>query len=167
MRRCRSTRIAVIDEVAHPRASLGQHLEDVPVGCLHGVEHSSDVFPWHALVEQIAHGVDEDEPRAPPGPGLIHPFGSKRQVESRLVGVSGDAPKPFGKSFGVAVVAAGAQLRTPGHGVPRALRPLDGGLFGHGRSISLTRRLTLAHRMTPERTDIVKRLQIQAYQTND
>lgn len=134
MRRRQFSFVAVVHEVAHARASLRQHLVDVPVRRLHGVEHPLDVFPRHVLVKEVAHGVDEDEARATPALRLLHARRAKGEVEPLLVGMSDDAPEPLREPLGIAVVAPGAELGAARHRVPGALRPLDCGFPCHGQA---------------------------------
>jgi hypothetical protein len=49
--------------------TLGQQLIGVARGCEHDVEHLPDELERNVLVEEVAHGVDEDHPRLGPGEG--------------------------------------------------------------------------------------------------
>jgi len=46
--------------------ALGQDLKRVAVRCDHCVEDGFDEINRHLLVEEIRHGVDEDQPRPLP-----------------------------------------------------------------------------------------------------
>ena len=48
-------------------------LEEVPVGRLHGVEDTIDELGGDLLVEQVAHGIDEDHARPLPRKWLGQP----------------------------------------------------------------------------------------------
>ena len=76
--------VAGLDETAHQGAALGEHLVDVPVGALHGVEYALDVLRGNVLVEEITHRVDEDELRTPPVRGLFEAVGTKGQIKAGL-----------------------------------------------------------------------------------
>jgi hypothetical protein len=60
-------------------------------------------------VEEIAHRVNEDEPRSPPALRLLHALGAKREIEAGLEGVAGDAAKTLREALGVAAITAGAE----------------------------------------------------------
>jgi class 3 adenylate cyclase len=49
---------------------LGEHLIDVPVGLFHAVEDAGYVVLRHGLMEEVAHRVDEDQPRLSPAERL-------------------------------------------------------------------------------------------------
>jgi hypothetical protein len=49
-------------QIRQALSSLGQDLEHVPSGPLNHRKHLSYVLKGHLLVEEVAHGVDEDEP---------------------------------------------------------------------------------------------------------
>lgn len=110
----------------HQGTALGEDLEDMPVCRLHCAEHLVNEGRWHLLVEEVAHGVDEDQARHAPRERLVEAFGARRQVEPLLKGVAGQTAEAFGKSFGVAMVTAARDLGTPGDGIPGGVCPLNG-----------------------------------------
>jgi len=120
--------VTPVDKIPHARASLGEHLENVPVGTLHRVEHLFDKLPRHFLVEEVAHGVDENHPRFAPLKGLLKALRAQRQVEAALEGMAGHTAESFGEPLGVAAIAPGADLRAARHRVPRRVGPFD---LGH------------------------------------
>jgi hypothetical protein len=61
-----------------------------------------------AFVKKIAHRIDEDHSRRLPFQRLGKFLWDKAKVESLLEGMAGDATKPFGEGFGVAVRATWA-----------------------------------------------------------
>lgn len=58
-------------EFNHAFFALGEDLEDVVVSAGHDVEDRSDVVGRYPLMEEVAHGVDEDEARLLPAQGMI------------------------------------------------------------------------------------------------
>ena len=113
-------------EVAlHERAALGEHLEDVPIGRFHGVEDAVDERAGDLLMEQVAHGVDEDHAGPLPGKRLRQPFGAQGEVEAVLEGMARHAAEALGQALGVAVVAAACDLGATGDGVPGRVGPFD------------------------------------------
>ena len=90
--------------------ALGQDLVGVPVGLLHDAADGEDIVKRHVLVEEVAHGVDEDPARLGPEEGLGQLVGDEAEVEALLVGMAGHAAKALGEGLGVAMGAAGADL---------------------------------------------------------
>ena len=112
-------------ELGEPLGALGEHLVAVLVRRLHHLEDLVDVVVGHVLVEEVAHGVDEDGARLRPAERLVEALGAQLQLEAALVGVAGDAAEALGEGFGVAVGAAGADLGAARDGVPGGVGPLD------------------------------------------
>ena len=135
MRGSRLAPVALLDETAHQRTTLGKDLIDVPIGALHGVEYALNVLGGNVLVEEIAHRIDEDELWTPPLHGLFEAFGAKGQIEARLERVSFDAAKTLGKALGIAMVATGANLRAASDRVPSAVSPLDSAFTRHEKPL--------------------------------
>ena len=50
------------------------------------------------------------------------------------------SPQAFGKTFGIAVLAAGTNLRASRNRVPRCISPFNMRIIGHGSTISPTLR---------------------------
>ena len=122
---CLAALIAGVDVAAHQRAAFGEDLEDVLVGLFHGVEHAVDEVNRHVLVKHVAHGVDEDHPRAAPFEGLVQPLGAEHEVEAVLVGVALHTPEALGETLRVAVITTDPDLGTAGDRIPRGVGPLD------------------------------------------
>jgi len=123
--------VSLVDVAAHEGTAFGQHLESVPMRFFHGVENLVDIVGRNVLVEQVAHGVDEDHLRLADRKGLFQAAGPKRKIETRFERVIGHASEAFGKPFGIAVVAAGADLGAARYRVPRHVGPFDGGILRH------------------------------------
>src|SRR5665213_1901976 len=105
--------------------ALRQHLKLVLCRELHDVEHRDDVLVRYVAVEQVAHRVYEDALRLLPFERLHDALSSERQVEAALERVAGHAAEALRERLGVAVIAAGANLRAAGDGVPGRIRPFD------------------------------------------
>ena len=97
----------------------------------HDVENVMDELLRDPFVEEVAHRIDEDQPRALPTQRLLQPGRPDAKVEPLLVGMAGDPAPALSERLGVAVSAAGRHLVAPGHGVPRRLRPLDRAAVSH------------------------------------
>ena len=79
-------------------------------------------------MEEIAHGVREDHLRRPPTQGLGKFLGHKLQVKALLVGMAGNAAKPFCEDLSVTVFAARADFGATADGVPGCVGPFDMGI---------------------------------------
>ena len=94
-----------------------------------GYKIERDIF-----VKEIAHGVDEN------GAGLfpIERYLQSMRVQGELeaVGIVGAAHRleAAREAFGVAVFAAGTDLRAAGDGVPSGLSPFNLRVLGHATS---------------------------------
>ena len=111
--------------------AFGQDLEAVPVRPGHDIEHALDVGERHAVVEQIAHRVDEHGLRLlPPEWQLQHVRLQCRQETAGVVGLA-HGLQSRGHALGVAVLAARTDLGAARHGVPRGFGPFDGRLGRH------------------------------------
>ena len=88
----RAAGVPAAEVIPHARAPLGQDLVDVAVRRLHPVENVVDEIARHALVEQVAHRIDEDHARFAPPLGLIEARRPKAEIEALLVGVTRNAP---------------------------------------------------------------------------
>jgi len=76
-------------------------------------------------MEEVGHRIHEDKPRPLPLKRLVEPLRSELEIEPSLIRVAGNSSKAFGKRLGVAMSAAGADLRATCHWVPRGFGPLD------------------------------------------
>ena len=115
------------------------------VGALHHLEDARDVVERDALVEEVAHRVDEDHPRLAPRERQLQPLGPEAQVEALLVGVTGHAAEPLRERLGVAVRAAGRHLVAARDRVPRRVRPLDRARRSHDHRFNTTRAIPAVH----------------------
>ena len=123
MRRGRPVGVAGIDVLTEARTPLGQNLEFMPMGIFHHVEDTIDEAEGDFLVKQVAHRVDEDHPRFAPPQRLFQPFGAELKIEAILKGVARHATEPLREPFGIAIVAAGTDLRATRDRVPRRVSP--------------------------------------------
>ena len=123
-----------------PKRALRQHLVRVLRRLFHHVEDVADVVERHPCVEQIAHAVDEDQPRPAPAAGNVeatrdaasHRSPVRTSSRCRRPGTRAcPSLQPPSQLQGVAVVAASADPIATGRGVPGRLRPLDRAVVGH------------------------------------
>src|ERR1035437_89301 len=124
-------RITLIDEFPQKRATLGEHLVDMPIRPLHGVEHPGDVAFWNFLVKEVAHGIYENHPRLLPFKRLRESFGPQCQIEAVFKGMTRHPAKAFGKPRRVAVIAARTHLGAARDRIPGRICPLDRAFVGH------------------------------------
>ena len=106
--------------VAHQGATLRQHLINVPIRRFHRVKDSVHKSPVYALMEQVAHRIDEDHAWLLPPRWLRETRRPQAKVEPLLVGVALDSAPPLGEPLRVAVVAPRSDLRAAGHGVSKS-----------------------------------------------
>ena len=120
--------------------TLGEHLIGVLRRRLHDIEDSSDEFGRDLVVEQIAHGVDEDGARR--GPPLREVEGVRMEGETEtgsrgpevtvaLILRHPHGLQPLGQGQGIAVVAARRRPIASGGRVPRCFGPLDTAAVPH------------------------------------
>src|ERR1700710_621474 len=94
--------------------------------CLcHDRKDSTDVLVGNPLVKQVAHGVDEDDPRLLPLEWVIKPTRPELQVETLLISIPFDAAPPLGEGLGVAMSTARGDLVAARDRVPRRFCPLN------------------------------------------
>src|SRR4051794_10389342 len=82
-------------------------------------------------MEQVAHAVDEDHLRSLPAEGLGQFLGDEAWVESLLIGMALHPAKALGERLGIAMIAAGRDLRATPYRVPCRVGPFDMGVFAH------------------------------------
>jgi hypothetical protein len=116
--------------------SLGEHLEDVPVGTPHHLTNTPDVLSWNVLVEEVAHRVDEYLPRASPMQRLFELFWHESEVKSLLERMPWDTSKAFCECLRIAEFATSTNLGASANGIPSCVCPLDGGAVAHTASLS-------------------------------
>jgi hypothetical protein len=93
-----------------------------------------DVFVRDAFVKKVAHRVHENHLRLGPADRVPKLLGYEPQIESKFEWMAGHTAKPFRERLGVAMRAAGANLRAASHRIPRCIRPLDFGIVTHAQS---------------------------------
>jgi len=114
-----------IEQGAETLGALGQDLIRVPIRFGHDGGDVHDVVVGNEIVEEVAHGIDEDHFGLAPAEGFGEFFGNEARVETLLVGMAFDAAKAFGEGFGVAMFAAGADFGAAADGVPGCVGPFD------------------------------------------
>src|ERR1039457_2567269 len=98
------------EEISHSPGTLREHLIRMPPGYSHYRNDQGQVRQRHFFVEQVAHGIHENRPRATP-PKRFHQFlRNEPKIEPMLKGMTFDAPKSLRESFGVAELATRADL---------------------------------------------------------
>ena len=132
--------VQFVGEGAQPAGALREDLVGVLWRVGHHLEHPADEVERHVGVEEIAHRVDEDQPRRAPRVGdaqgvLVDGQGEARAACARVavVAVLGLAHglESLGERERVAVVAARRRAVAARGRVPRRLCPLDAGTVGH------------------------------------
>ena len=103
----------------------------MPIRPIHYVKYAGYELERNILVEEVAHAVDEDGLRLFPGHGQFEGVLVQGQLEGIPVVGGAHGLQPFRHAFGIAVLAAGADLGASGEWVPSGFGPLYGGLGGH------------------------------------
>jgi len=109
----------------------------VPVSLPHGAEDGLHEGKWDVLVEQIAHRVDEDQPRTFPCKRYVQALRPELQVETLLVRMIRYTAKPLRERLGIAVGASRTDLVATSDGVPGGVCPLDLAAVGHAEMIGI------------------------------
>ena len=136
--RCRSSS----GEARHALRTLREHLERVLGAAAMTSKTSRDELVGHVLVEQVGHGVDEDDAAAGASAGAGRGVsGCNGEAEARaglcagvtveLVARLAHRLSRAGQGERVAVVAAGRDAIAAGHRVPRGFGPFDSAGIGH------------------------------------
>jgi hypothetical protein len=97
----------------------------MPGSLCHDVEDLLDVLERHVIVKQVAHRVDKDCPGLTPSQWLIEQIRLQRQSETVSVAVLVHGLQAQRHPFCVAMLAAGADLRATGYGIPGDICPFD------------------------------------------
>ena len=118
-------------KLLHPCGALGENLIRVPVRSAHDIGNLANVGLRHSFVEQVAHRVDEDPSGCSPAQRLFQLLWHQPEIEALLKGVAGNAAEPLSEGLGIAVLAAGADLRATAYRVPGCVGPLDAGSVAH------------------------------------
>src|SRR5271157_4767409 len=105
--------------------ALGQNLEDMPIRLSHDLGDLQDVAVWNRFVEKITHRIDKDLLRGLPAKRIRELFRDQANVEALFKGMTWNSAKTLRKSFGIAVLTAGAYLRAAAHRIPRCVGPFD------------------------------------------
>jgi hypothetical protein len=108
----------------------------MPVSSLHHVRNITDERGGDLLVEQVAHGVDENALPGPPTERLVQLVGHKAKIEALLERMSPHPAESLRKSLGIAMLASRADLRAASDRVPGGVSPLDRRNLGHGVLLS-------------------------------
>lgn len=105
--------------------SFRQDLKDMPMSCRHNFEDPSQVGKRHFVMEQVAHGIHENQSGLLPCQWLIDYIWLKSKLESIAIARLSHRLQSFGHSFRVAMLATGTYLRATRYGVPSSVSPLD------------------------------------------
>src|ERR1700712_1579638 len=95
MRWYRSACISMLQKIPHHTGALGQDLEGMPVGTLHGVPNLTYELLRHSFLEQVGHGVDEHHSGPLPKQRLLKASGTEGQIKSRFERMTGNATEPL------------------------------------------------------------------------
>jgi hypothetical protein len=109
----------------HATWALRKHLELVPRRRAHDIEDLIYELGWHGAVEEIAHAVDEDPPRALPLEREAKGLWMQRNPETIAVALGSHSLKAKREPLRVAVLAAGRDFGTSGDGIPGGVSPLN------------------------------------------
>src|SRR5579872_6176131 len=107
----------------------------MPVGHFHDAHNLLDIRIRNRFVEKIAHRIHENRFLRAPLEWLRQLLGHESQIEALFVRMAWDPSKAFGESFGVAVFAAGADLRAASHRIPGRVGPFNRRVLRHHRSL--------------------------------
>jgi hypothetical protein len=106
---------------------------------VHDRENLLDEFEWHILVKEIAHRIDKNEARRFPPKRNRQGLRLQRKPETVDVLRLTHCLEPERHPFGVAELAAGADLCAAGNRVPRCLGPFNGRAVSHCASLPTIR----------------------------
>ncbi len=82
-------------------------------------------------MEHVVHAVSENHARLLPNQGHLKAVGPQAHLETLLVVMTWNPAPPLREGFGVAVLAAWANLVAPGNRIPGRVRPLDSRFLAH------------------------------------
>src|ERR1700722_1380689 len=97
----------------------------MPAGLHHNPRDFDDVLIRHALLEKVAHRIDEDHLRRLPTEGLVELLGNQPQVKALLVGVPWDPAESLSEGLRITVLAARADFFAASHRIPSGVSPFD------------------------------------------
>ncbi len=104
----------------------------MPMGLRHDVIRAADERLGHVLVEQVAHGVDENAARVAPPEWQRELVRMERQREPVAIAWITHRLEPECESLSIAVLAPWTYLGAAGDRVPGRVSPLDRGVIAHG-----------------------------------
>src|SRR4051794_11365722 len=113
-----SVGVAFVYIAAKQRTPLRQYLEHMPVCALHRVKHLVQKLSRDLFVEEITHGIYEHSTWSTPMQWLFQLVRSQREVEAVRKWMIRRAAESLCYSLGIAVIAAGANLRATADRVP-------------------------------------------------
>src|SRR5579859_3650152 len=103
----------------------------MPFGGGHDPCDGDDIFVGDLVMKEVAHRVHEDHLWCTPAERLGQLFGNEPKIETLLVGMALYTAESLGKSLGVAMFAARANLRTATDRVPSCISPFNRRLKRH------------------------------------
>lgn len=116
------------DKPGKPRRAFGQHLEGVPVGPGHDLEHLEDEVIGNISVEEIGHRIGENPARLLPLQVIAKAFRPEFEIKALFIGVTRYTAKALGEGPRVAVITARRHFGAARDRVPGCIGPLDCGL---------------------------------------
>src|SRR5580704_2818231 len=103
----------------------------MPICPRHNLRYFADVIVRHLLMEQVAHGVDEDHSRAPPGQWFHQLAGNEPWIKTTLISMANNSTESLGEPLGITELAPWADFCTAADRVPGCIGPFDLGLITH------------------------------------
>src|ERR1039458_6986722 len=92
----------------------------MPMGSSHCREDPLDVFQWHIVMKQVAHGIDENALRLLPFKRQLQCLWMQGQPKAVGILLLPHSLQPQGHPFRVAVIASRAKVVTARGRVPRS-----------------------------------------------
>src|SRR5271163_176885 len=114
------------EKLAQSLMPLGEDLVGVPGRSLHHPANLRDEIDWDVVVKEIAHRIHENSLRHAPLERDLQLLRHEAKVETLLERMARDAAKPLREGFGVAVLAAGADLGASANRIPGRIGPFYG-----------------------------------------
>src|SRR5256885_14351004 len=103
----------------------------MPTRAAHDLEDLLYVSERNVLMKQVAHGVHEDRLRLLPPKWKLKHVWLQREFEAIPIVRLAHRLETFGHAFGIAMLAARANLGATGDRVPGRFCPLDAGALCH------------------------------------
>src|ERR1700687_4008041 len=101
------------------------------MGGLHDLAYHLDILVRYGTLEEVAHRIHEDSTMLGPAQRFVELRRYQAEVESLLVRMTMHPPESLGKSLGVAMLAARANLHASPHRVPSGIGPLNLRVVAH------------------------------------